>query len=381
MPALQNTDTDHCTKLNRTGYPSLWFPSDSSTAAPLIATAGVPKTFKTSLPSSLSSPILGNQADVASSTLLQFLKGQGVGNQAGVDYSKMENVLLKNTSGYKSIVDDYIATKSSGPYTFSTKSAPKISSDKFEAITTELQTAEFLLKDTEIYNASDFDPANTSPKTSLVYLNSIANPSTGVITDASLQDKKAKLEARNLRFFGAWLAEYCFYRCRYDWLLNKFFKIYKKTAPPYYETELSELFSQAGVSASATNPTSPATSIPTQAECLRCLTFHMACLNTRMTDMRLLLGKISEKYSALTNTIQTAINTSSNIGSNQDLRNKITALNESAMNMQNYLTEKDFHDGVVKYTSEKNRYANILLGFYAFLNIAAVAMIIQMRSS
>jgi len=381
MPALQNTDTDHCTKLNRTGYPSLWFPSDSSTAAPLIATAGVPKTFKTSLPSSLSSPILGNEADVASSTLLQFLKGQGVGNQAGVDYSKLENVLLKNTSGYKTIVDDYIAPKSSGPYTVSTKSAPKISSDKYETIITELQTAEFLLKDTEIYNASDFDPANTSPKTSLVYLNSIANPSTGEITDASLQDKKAKLEARNLRFFGAWLAEYCFYRSRYDWLLNKFFKIYKKTAPPYYETELSELFSQAGVSASATNPTSPATSIPTQAECLRCLTFHMACLNTRMTDMRLLLGKISEKYSALTNTIQTAINTSSNIGSNQDLRNKITALNESAMNMQNYLTEKDFHDGVVKYTSEKNRYANILLGFYAFLNIAAVAMMIQMRSS
>ena len=107
----------------------------------------------------------------------------------------------------------------------------------------------------------------------------------------------------------------------------------------------------------------------------------MACLNTRMTDMRLLLGKISETYSGVINTIQTAINTDSNIGSNQDLRNKITALNESALNMQTYLTEKDFHDGVVKYTSEKNRYANILLGFYAFLNIAAVAMVFQLRSS
>lgn len=377
MPALQNTDTDHCTKLNRTGYPSLWFARESSSAASLIATAGVSKTFKSSLTGlTLSNPILASDATTTSSTLLQFLKGEGAGNQGGVDYSKMENVLLTDSSGSKTIVDDYFTPKSSGPYTFSTKSAPKISSTHFDTIITDLQTAEFLLKDTEIYSASDFDPASSSPKTSLVYLNSIANASTGVISEPALQDKKTKLEARNLRFFGAWLAEYCFYRCRYEWLLNRFFTVYKQTTYSY-NSSLASLFSNAGSS----DPTSPAGATPTQAECLRCLTYHMACLNTRMTDMRLLLGKISEKYSALTNTIQSAINTSSNIGSNQDLRNKITALNDSAMNMQTYLTEKDFHDGVVKYTSEKNRYANILLGFYAFLNIAAVAMVFQLRSS
>ena len=377
MPALQNTDTDHCTKLNRTGYPSLWFARESSSAASLIATAGVSKTFKSSLTGlTLSNPILASDATTTSSTLLQFLKGEGAGNQGGVDYSKMENVLLTDSSGSKTIVDDYFTPKSSGPYTFSTKSAPKISSTHFDTIITDLQTAEFLLKDIEIYSASDFDPASSSPKTSLVYLNSIANASTGVISEPALQDKKTKLEARNLRFFGAWLAEYCFYRCRYEWLLNRFFTVYKQTTYSY-NSSLASLFSNAGSS----DPTSPAGATPTQAECLRCLTYHMACLNTRMTDMRLLLGKISEKYSALTNTIQSAINTSSNIGSNQDLRNKITALNDSAMNMQTYLTEKDFHDGVVKYTSEKNRYANILLGFYAFLNIAAVAMVFQLRSS
>ena len=377
MPALQNTDTDHCTKLNRTGYPSLWFASDSSSAGSLIATAGVQKTFKSSLNGlSLSNPILASDASTTSSTLLQFLKGEGAGNQSGVDYSKMENVLLTDSSGSKTIVDDYFTPKSSGPYTFSTKSAPKISSTHFDTIITDLQRAEFLLKDTEIYNAEDFNPASSSPKTSLVYLNSIANASTGVISEPALQDKKSKLEARNLRFFGAWLAEYCFYRCRYDWLLNRFFTVYKQTTYSY-NSSLASLFSNAGSS----DPTSPAGATPTQAECLRCLTYHMACLNTRMTDMRLLLGRISEKYSALTNIIQSAINTSSNIGSNQDLRNKITALNDSAMNMQTYLTEKDFHDGVVKYTSEKNRYANILLGFYAFLNIAAVAMVFQLRSS
>jgi hypothetical protein len=236
--------------------------------------------------------------------------------------------------------------------------------------------ADFLLKETEIYKEVDFDPANTSQKTSLVYLNTLANPSTGLITDPALQNKKATLEARNLRFFGAWLAEYCFYRCRYDWLINKFFTVYKQTTY-VYDISLAPLFSNPG----SADPTSPAASTPTQPECLRCLTYHMACLNTRMTDMRLLLGKISETYSAVTNTIQTAINSESSIGSNKDLRNKITALNNSALNVQNYLTDKDFHDGVVRYTSEKNRYANILLGFYAFLNIAAVAMVIQLRSS
>jgi hypothetical protein len=30
----------------------------------------------------------------------------------------------------------------------------------------------------------------------------------------------------------------------------------------------------------------------------------------------------------------------------------------------------------MEYTSEKNRYANILLGFYAFLNLSALAVIV-----
>ena len=378
MPALQSQDIDYCTKLNRTGYSSLWFASNdaSATAAPRIATSGVPKTFKSSLTGlTLTNTILA-ATDTTSSALLQFLSGQGAGNQSGVDYSKMENVLLKDASGNKTIVDDFIAPKSSGAYTFSTKASPKISASSFATIQTELQTAEFLLKETEIYKPEDFDPSSASAKTSLVYLNTLANPSTGEIADPALQNKKATLEARNLRFFGAWLAEYCFYRSRYDWLLNKFFTVYKQTTYNY-DTGLAPLFSNAGSS----DPTSPAAATPTQAECLRCLTYHMACLNTRMTDMRLLLGKISETYSGVINTIQTAINTDSTIGSNQDLRSKITALNNSALNMQTYLTEKDFHDGVVKYTSEKNRYANILLGFYAFLNIAAVAMVFQLRSS
>jgi hypothetical protein len=45
------------------------------------------------------------------------------------------------------------------------------------------------------------------------------------------------------------------------------------------------------------------------------------------------------------------------------------------------MTERDFHHGVMEYNAEKNRYSNILLGLYAFLNISAVAMIIQLSRS
>ena len=107
----------------------------------------------------------------------------------------------------------------------------------------------------------------------------------------------------------------------------------------------------------------------------------MACLNTRMVDMRLLLGKISEYYSEVQTTIQNAVNSEITLGSNKDLTEKITILNDSAANVQKYITERDFRQGVMDYNLEKNRYANILLGLYAFLNILAVAVIIQIKQS
>jgi hypothetical protein len=67
------------------------------------------------------------------------------------------------------------------------------------------------------------------------------------------------------------------------------------------------------------------------------------------------------------------------VGSNADLTEKITALSESAQDTSAYLQQQDFHQGIMEYTLEKNRYSNILLGLYAFLNIAAVAMVIHLN--
>ena len=103
----------------------------------------------------------------------------------------------------------------------------------------------------------------------------------------------------------------------------------------------------------------------------------MACMNTRMVDMRNLLGAVSTYYSSSQTAIQTIINSGDLPGSDADLVKKITLLNESATTVQNYMTDLDFKQSVAQYNLEKNRYSNILLSFYAFLNIVAVAVIIQ----
>jgi hypothetical protein len=118
-----------------------------------------------------------------------------------------------------------------------------------------------------------------------------------------------------------------------------------------------------------------------QQDYLRVIAFQLACLNTRITDLRRLLGKISQYYGNIYTNIQSQINSKdSNVaGSNLDLLTKISALNTSAVTAQKYMADLEFHEGAMSYNAEKNRYANILLGLYAFLNVAAIAAIIQVN--
>jgi len=195
------------------------------------------------------------------------------------------------------------------------------------------------------------------------------------------------LEAKNLRFFGAFLAEYCYYRTRYEWLLQKYFAVYKQQAKPGSSSGyiapvagspvFTSLFNGQGT---GDNQYTSSTAL-SQTDYLKGITYHLACLNTRMTDLRMLLGNISNYYENVLNQIQMTVNSQDMPGSNKDLVNKILALNESADKAQDYMTERDFHHGVMEYNAEKNRYSNILLGLYAFLNISAVAVILQLSRS
>jgi hypothetical protein len=188
------------------------------------------------------------------------------------------------------------------------------------------------------------------------------------------------LEARNLRFFGAFLCEYCFYRTRYEWLLAKYFTIYNTPT-----TEFSAAMHIAGITTLFTGTGSGETQYlgtqPTQPELLKAIAFHMACLNTRMTDMRRLLGAINTYYNGVFTNIQTMLNDKSIVGSNSELTKSIQALQMSANDANGYLSQTEFTKSVMEYNSEKNRYSNILLGLYAFLNIAVLATVFQLARS
>jgi hypothetical protein len=424
MPALENKSTvDQCEKLNRTAFPNLWFDTASpdATAIPIIAAGGVLYTFSSAISQfshvELDKDILLTRSATSTFSLEQFLSGGGVTKVSG-DFSKLGNVLLytsiaQGSSGksFQSLVDNYFVPKmGSTPYTYSTTSNPKLTatmlwtpSDRAAlnnggspvSILGTLIANKLLLSEREVYNPSDFDPKLALPPAnteSLMYLQSIANSTPGATSTTAAgntkieitedqQMRRTTLEARNLRFFGAWLAEYCYYRSRYNWLLKKYFEIYttQPYAPPNLTTNstLAQLFAGKGSGPNEYTQANPLS----QSEYLRCLVYHLACLNTRMVDMRMLLGKISEYYSDVQTTIQAAVNSDTTLGSNKDLVNKITILNDSAASVQKYITERDFRQGVMDYNLEKNRYANILLGLYAFLNILAVAVIVQIKQS
>jgi len=100
-----------------------------------------------------------------------------------------------------------------------------------------------------------------------------------------------------------------------------------------------------------------------------------------MTDMRTLLAAVNTYYNGVFNLIQTNVNSASASGGNAALTATITALQSSSDTANKYLTDQDFAQQVMNYNSEKNRYSNILLGFYAFLNIAALASVFHLARS
>jgi hypothetical protein len=184
------------------------------------------------------------------------------------------------------------------------------------------------------------------------------------------------------------MAEYCFYRTRYDWLLNQYFTVSAlKTAAnggagatlytsPSAGSPVYQLFG----TGNALPATSTASNL-TQSDYLTGLAYQMACLNTRMTDMRNLLAAINTYYNGVFTLIQTNINSGDVPGGNAALTATIASLQGSADTANKYLTQQDFSKKVMEYNSEKNRYSNILLGLYAFLNIAALATVFHLARS
>jgi len=400
--ALDPSTQDPCSLLNVQGYPALWIAASESdsTAYGKISDKGVPKTFLSSInPANLSSPVLSAPSSTSTFRLVQFLSGGGVAAaDTTKNYSQLSNVLLGNGSTVESIVDTYITgatPKGLGKtnYTYSTPTSVLLTdaniwtpgddvAEPRVSLVGMLIKSGYLLSANQLFNQSQLVEGAARPvagSESLVYLYSQDQGTTGLT--AAQRTRKNMLEATNLRFFGAFLVEYCYYRTRYEWLLAKYFTVYKTPIAgsvngftiSTHRDGVIPLFSLT----QGTGDNQYEGAQPSQEAMLKALAYQMACLSTRMTDMRRLLGAINTYYNGVFSAIQNNIN-SDTVGSNSELTQTILALQSSANTANGYLSQKEFTKSVMEYNSEKNRYSNILLGLYAFLNIAALATVFQL---
>jgi hypothetical protein len=408
--ALDPSMNDPCSILNADGFPTLWVkPGESdSTAYAKIAQTGVGKTYLATLTAiagtTLNTPVVTSPQPTSRFRLLQFISAGGIaanavdgqGNPVRYDYLSglSLNSSTSSTPIYESIIDTYVIGSGKGlnktGYAYSLPDAPILTDLNIwtagdDAAATKVSllgkliAAGYLLSAGELFTQSQLTGSTnpTAGTESLIYLYRQDQSSTP-LTQAQ-KDRKANLEARNLRFFGAFLCEYCFYRTRYEWLLSKYFTIY--TTPlagstggfqaSAHPNSFLTMFAQSGENIKVA-------ASPTQDELLRAIAYQMACLNTRMTDMRRLLGAINTYYNGVFTNIQTTLNDESVVGSNSELTRSIKALQMSASDSSSYLSQTEFTKSVMEYNSEKNRYSNILLGLYAFLNIAALATVFQL---
>jgi len=359
-----NTGSDPCNLLNNTDYPTLWVYGNFESEFSKIFDQGSVKTYSSVLASitDKTKPVLKSTALADNHRLVSFLSGQKIN-------------MINNS---KPIVDTYIVSSSGlnkPSYKYSTNETPIITDSDIIVIVDKLTSDNLLLAQDELFNPSQFNGgAVSADHDSLVYLYSIQENANKALTQKQM-DRKVILEKRNLIFFSNFLMEYCFYKTRYNILLTKYFNLYTQPLTTLTASD-KNIFGQ-GVP----QPTQTAASGYSQQDYLKGLAYHMACLNTRMTDMRRVLGEITTRYNIIFQAIQSAINDGSVPGSNVELTRTIQALNASAKDVNNYMSEADFKKGVMDYNSEKNRYANIMLALYAFLNIAGIASIYHLASS
>jgi len=336
-----------------------------------------------------------DNADAAVATARAAVAGRKI----DADNSKLCRILYTNSTKYLSIVDDLFVGNAQitalnagtnfsglgkGRYTFSGDTGgtgfTAITDNELTTLVDNLQNAKYLLQENDLYPTSGAQANPGSSSTALISLFQLVAQGTDLTNDQ--QTSLYELQTRNLRFFAAFLAEYCFYRTRYDWFLVQFFKYYTKpiTGTGAYSSSDADVVSfKTALSITGTGTGAAVT----QADLLQGIALQMATLNTRMVDMKRLLNAINQKYQTIFKNVQERINSGgpSIIGSNQNVVAATQALSSSAESAEKYLSDAEFRKGIMDYTSEKNRYSNILLSFYAFLNIAALAAIFQLARS
>jgi len=227
-----------------------------------------------------------------------------------------------------------------------------------------------LISQLQLYNPSDF---KNTPAVggSLIYLYQAINQ----------QKEIDELFAINVNFFGEVMAEYCYYKGLYTYLLNQYFLVYNYSTYRPNGPDVG-IGSIGGIQATAANgPQSAANTTQTvQALNLSQIAYYLSCINSRLIDINGLLTAVNTYYiNALANLSKQLEATGLSLGSQEDVKNRLTALTASKNSMSKVNSEAEYRKGIIEYTEEKNRYSNILLGLYAFLNIAAIGVILNLR--
>ena len=385
-------------------YPQLGAPINW----PAIASLGKVVEFSTTvgaLSASLSQNAL--QSGISGSEhLIQFLSGGGVANAvstytgtAPTGYALPNFKTLQDTLLYTT------ATNTNYPYvptsgrTYTGKSiVDRLAAKGGETAYTFPTTGEALVSSANIYDGGDFDTGTGALKSNpasivgnlmkdglLLTQSQIYNTDIGPNANSLFQfysNKEQKisttvqdaqrltLEATNYRFFSAFFIEYCYYKSRYNVLLAEYFRVY----------QLGQTGTNAYVAPGAETPVYTALGLSgtvTQASHLTAIATLMAQINTRLVDMNRILTAINTYYAGVFTALQDSLTGNSDtVGSTMAVTKAIITLNDSSTQANQYLKDEDYRKGIMDYTSEKNRYANILLGFYAFLNLSALAVIV-----
>lgn len=180
--------------------------------------------------------------------------------------------------------------------------------------------------------------------------------------------EQSNLESKNRNFFTHLQNEYRFYNCRFIRIYNLYIQVYNATTDAQVTTLMS------------------ASNIPQQFRAVGSTNFQANTLrNIASNGLKPLndkLRRLSEISAAVHNDAIAILAQfrSQNSTINSDLNTAITALNtSSAVNTD--IQKLETTRRAIEYTTEKNRYSNLYLGIYAFLNISAIAIILHIASS
>jgi hypothetical protein len=242
------------------------------------------------------------------------------------------------------------------------------------SVLTQIIAAKDICSSNDIYSTTEFTGSASIPGLSLTTLYNIRATSNLDPSDlSSVNSNIDKYEKKNKVFYSFFVYEYCYYNTMYTSLLQQYFNEYTNNAPTSRLPNINLLKDSSGTAC-----TTATTSIA-QASRLDGIVITLARVNSRMTDMRNLLSAIQNYYSTAVQNFQMTLNAGGNMGSDSDAENKVTLLRNQSINLQAAKDDSEIRQSIMEYTSEKNRYSNILLGIYAFLNIAVIAVIFNIK--